>query len=263
MKGRVYAWLTALAAAVVLGCTGCGITVADPADSRKGEDDSLVKEQAVTTREQAREIMGTYLEDKYGLSYEVQLPHRNDTGDFQAQAYPEGDVNSDIYIMTDIETGECRDSGCLDLVETYVEKKLNEVQETEWEKCRIQILCSFWDDVPEQEWGTDADPREIVQDENVHCQIFLMIPDEEPVKEQEAERISRLLSDGCLNGMRITLEGYYVDDAVYVSSEEQLADGRAMMLADCGESYENKVTVRWNSGDEPLDSEEIISGFNR
>ena len=148
-------------------------------------------------------------------------------------------------------------------MEKYVEKDLKEVQEAEWEKGRIQILCSFWDDVPEQEWGTDADPREIVQDENVHCQIFLMIPYEEPDKEQEAERISRLLSDGCLNGMRITLEGYYVDDAVYVSSEEQLADGRAMMLADCGESYENKVTVRWNSGDEPLDSEEIISGFNR
>ena len=263
MKGRILARLAGLIAAAALCCTGCSAAFANLADARKDKDDDLVKEQTITSREQAREIMEDYLQEKYQNSYEVQLPHRNDTGDFQAQAYPGEDVNRGIYVTIDIETGECRDSGCLDLVEKYVEKDLKEVQEAEWEKGRIQILCSFWDDVPEQEWGTDADPREIVQDENVHCQIFLMIPYEEPDKEQEAERISRLISDGCLNGMRITLEGYYVDDAVYVSSEEQLADGRAMMLADCGESYENKVTVRWNSGDEPLDSEEIISGFNR
>ena len=102
MKGRVYAWLTALTAAVVLGCTGCGITAADPADSRKGEDDSLIKEQAVTSREQAREIMGKYLEEKYGLSYEVQLPHRNDTGDFQAQAYPGEDVNRGVILAREL-----------------------------------------------------------------------------------------------------------------------------------------------------------------
>ena len=69
--------------------------------------------------------------------------------------------------------------------------------------------------------------------------------------------------DACLNGMRITLEGYYVDESIFAVSEEQLSDGRAMMLASCGEDYVNKVTVRWNSGGEPLDSEEIVSGFNR
>lgn len=263
MKRRFYAGLTALASAAALGCAGCGITAVDPGNGREGKDDILIKEQVITSREQAREVIRAYLEEKYGRTYEVQLPHRNDIGNFQTQAYPGGDVNQEIYVLADAETGECRDSGCLDLVEEYVEGQLKDKQEAGWEKSHMQILCSFWDDVPEQEWGTDADPKAVIQEEYVHCQIFLMIPDTALDKEQEAVRIADLLSAGCLSGMRGTLEGYYVDGTVYASSEEQLLDGRAMMLADCGESYENKVTVRWNSGDEPLDSEEIISGFNR
>lgn len=263
MKRRFYAGLTALASAAALGCAGCGITAVDPGNGREGKDDILIKEQVITSREQAREVMRAYLEEKYGRTYEVQLPHRNDTGNFQTQAYPGGDVNQEIYVLADAETGECRDSGCLDLVEEYVEGQLKDKQEAGWEKSRMQILCSFWDDVPEQEWGTDADPKAVIQEEYVHCQIFLMIPDTAPDKEQEAVRIAGLLSAGCLSEMRGTLEGYYVDGTVYASSEEQLLDGRAMMLADCGESYENKVTVRWVPGNEPLDTEEIISGFNR
>ena len=263
MKRRFYAGLTALASAAALGCAGCGITAVDPGNGREGKDDILIKEQVITSREQAREVIRAYLEEKYGRTYEVQLPHRNDIGNFQTQAYPGGDVNQEIYVLADAETGECRDSGCLDLVEEYVEGQLKDKQEAGWEKSRMQILCSFWDDVPEQEWGTDADPKAVIQEEYVHCQIFLMIPDTAPDKEQEAVRIADLLSVGCLSEMRGTLEGYYVDGTVSASSEEQLLDGRAMMLADCGESYENKVTVRWNSGNEPLDTEEIISGFNR
>lgn len=263
MKGRILARLAGLIAAAALCCTGCSAAFANPADARKDKDDDLVKEQTITSREQAREIMEDYLQEKYQNSYIVQLPYRNDTGNFQAQAYPEDDVNRGIYIMADTESGECIDSGCKEIVESYVEEHLKSVQQSEWEKSNMQILCSFWDDVPGQEWETDAEPQDIIQNETVHCQIFLMIAETEPDKEQEAERIKRILGDACLNGMRITLEGYYVDESIFAASEEQLSDGRAMMLASCGEDYVNKVTVRWNSGGEPLDSEEIVSGFNR
>lgn len=124
-----------------------------------------------------------------------------------------------------------------------MEKQLESLQQTNWEKSRIQILCSFWDDVPEQAWGTDAEPQDIIQTETMHCQIFLMIADAAPDKDQEAEKIKGLLIDASLNGLRITLEGYYVDDAVYTESEKQMTDGRVMMFASCEEKYADKATM--------------------
>lgn len=246
---------------MVLSCAGC--TAVSPGDDQEGGADSLVKKQVVTSREQAREVMGDYLQKKYGAAYEVQLPRRNDSGNFQAQAYPGGNVNYGLYIMVDTETGECRDSGCLDLVEAYVEEQLNEIQQESWEKSHLQILCDFRENVPEQEWAADADAEDIIEEEQIQCQIFLMVSDTEPVRNQEAEKLQKILNADCLNGMQLTLEGYYVNSETFSESESQLSDGRDMMLADCGRNYTDKVTVRWNPEKGVINPEEIISGFNR
>lgn len=242
---------------IALSCTGCNVPHLPENDSKQ-----TVK-LAVTSRSQAREIVRDYLSEKYQLPYIVQIPYRNEAGDFQVQAYPEGFPNKSIYAAVDAESGECRDSGCKEIVETYLEKQLESLKQTNWEKSRIQILCSFWDDVPEHVWDTDTEPQDIIQTETMHCQIFLMIADAAPDKEQEAKKIKNILADGSLYGLRITLEGYYVDDAVYTESEKQMTDGRAMMFASCGKDYADKATMRWFSGKEPLLPETIISSFSQ
>lgn len=264
MKNNVCCYVCILICSLVmLFCSGCG----NMAASWKESDNETGKEETmgnlmILSKEQAQETIECYLQEKYGETYQVSLPFITEDGNYMTKVFIEGDPDETIQVKVDSFSGVCRDSRCVKTVEFSIREALEKEIDGLWDNYSLEVSCSLSTDVSKQEWNMDSSPEDILEQEEVQCQLYLMLQSEQPDKEQESELLKKLIDSDCLKNLHLNLDCYYVSDRIFNTACEEMDEGKSMPDTSCDSEFANYVNVNWYTRF-AIESEEIINGFIR
>lgn len=238
---------------LLLVVTGCGRQV-----SPMEEEITMIR-----SREEAREIMREFLEEKYDTEYIVNLPSRNENDDYIATAYIENSPDTQIRVAVEAQTGICRDSGCLKALNSYLEDAILKNASEMWDKISVQVNCSFKNEVPNVDRDENDAPETILSEERVNGGIYVMIQKDAIEKEEETALIQRILQTEALDGFYCEFNVYYVSSQTYEKTLEQMQEGNLMVSTSCAEDYNDYMTMFLTIRTEEDYLEEIGNGFKK
>lgn len=249
---------------VMLFCSGCGNMAAsgNESDNASGKEEETMGNLMILSKEQAQETIERYLQGKYGETYRVSLPFITEDGNYAAEASIEDDPDGTIQVKVDSSSGVCRDSRCVKTVESGIREALEKEIAGLWDKYSLEVYCSLSTGVSKQEWNMDASPEDILEQEEVQCQLYLMLQSEQPDKEQESERLKKLIDSDCLKNLHLNLDCYYASDRIFDIACEEMDEGKSMPDTSCDSEFANYVNVNWYTRF-AIEPEEIINGFIR
>lgn len=265
MKKNLYCFIGIIVwSLAMLFCSGCGNRAASEAgiNQETGKEEETMGDLMILSKEQAREVIECYLQEKYGGTYQVSLPCVTEDGNYAAEALMEGNPDNRIQVKVQSASGVCRDSRCAQIVENNVRENLEKAISGIWDKYKFQLFCSLSTGVSRQDWNLDASPEDILQQEEVQCQLYLLIQEEQSEKEKQADLLKQLLDLDCLKNMHLNLDVYYVTDRVFNAACEEINEGKSMPDTSCDSDFINFVNVNWYTRFE-IEPEEIINGFTR
>lgn len=249
---------------VMLFCSGCGnkIVLWEESDIETGKEEEIMGNLTILSKEQAQETIERYLQEKYEETYRVSLPFITEDGNYEAEASIESDSDKTFQVKVDSSSGICRDSRCVKIVESGIREILEKEISKIWSNYSFQVSCSLNTGVSKYEWNLDASPEDILKQEEVQCQLYLMIQSDQPDKEQEAQLLKKLIDSDCLKNLHLNLDCYYVSDSIFDVSCEEIIEGKSMPDTSCDSDFSNYVNVNWYTRF-VIESEEIINGFIR
>lgn len=249
---------------VMLFCSGCGNKTASQkeTDNETGKEEETMGNLMILSKEQAQETIERYLQEKYGETYQVSLPFITEDGNYAAEASIEDDPDRTFQVKVDSSSGICRDSRCINTVESGIREALEKEIAGLWDKYSFEVSCSLSTGVSKQEWNPDASPEDILKQEEVQCQLYLLLQADLPDKKQESELLKKLIDSDCLKNLHLNLDCYYVSDRIFDTACEEMDEGKTMPDTSCDSEFNNYVNVNWYTRF-AIEPEEIINGFIR
>lgn len=253
---------------MLLVVVGCGRQVSpiegevsNEVMNNEKEDEMAAEDLMIRSREEAREVLRTFLYEKYGKEYIVNLPSRNENNDYIATAYVENDAESQIRAAVEAESGVCRDNGCLKDLNRWMESVIMDQASELWNQVTVQVNCKFRNEVPAVDRDSQGDLTDILKEEQLNGSIYLMIQKDSIEKEEEAELIGRLLKTEALEGFFCEWNVYYVSAEIYETTLKELQEGALMVSTSCAVDYQHFMTMFLTIRTEEDYLEEIRNGF--
>lgn len=265
MKKKVYWYVCIIVCSfVMLFCPGCGNrnTLQNESGNETGKEEETMGNLMILSKEQAQETIELYLQEKYKETYRVSLPFITEDGNYAAEVFIEGNADKTFQVKVDRSSGICRDSRCIKIVESGIREALEKEIDGLWDSCCFEVSCSLSTGVSKQEWDSDASPEDILKQEEVQCQLYLLIQSDQPDKEQEAKLLKKLIDSDCLKNLHLNLDCYYVSDMIFDAACEEIKEGKSIPDTACDSDFINFVNVNWYTRF-VIEPEEIIDGFIR